>query len=156
MRRDKKIYWSTKTYETSKNKNLQENNCERKTLNGAATKTETKSKEVDDSKSVLCDLTWTFGAAPERVQSHYTLDTKYIIDDPTIKGILAATGARMKVSDAETPSAIDKIMTEISKFQVAMLSKKGANIIDQGGNSYSMNALTLSNRMFREDDVNGD
>ena len=62
----------------------------------------------------------------------------------------------MQVSDAETPSATDTIMTDITKSQVTMLSKKGAIHIDQGGNSYSMNALTLSNRMFIEDGVNGD
>ena len=37
-----------------------------------------------------------------------------------------------------------------------MLVKKGATIIDQGRNSYSMNSLTLSNLMFSEDGVNGD
>ena len=61
----------------------------------------------------------------------------------------------MQVSDAESPSAIDTITIEIPKSQVATMSKKGANIIDQRGNSYSMNALTLSNRMFHEDIVNG-
>ena len=47
-------------------------------------------------------------------------------------------------------------MTKITKSQVALLPQKGANIIDQGGNSYSMNALTLSNRLFHEYGVNGD
>ena len=61
----------------------------------------------------------------------------------------------MQVSDAETPSAIDTITIKITKSQVAMLSNKGATIIDQGGNSYSINALTLSNRMFHEYGVNG-
>ena len=42
----------------------------------------------------------------------------------------------MQVSDAETPSAIDTITIKITKSQVAMLSNKGATIIDQGGNSY--------------------
>ena len=41
----------------------------------------------------------------------------------------------MQVSDAETPTATDKIMTEITKSQVAMLPKKGDIHIDQGGNS---------------------
>ena len=31
----------------------------------------------------------------------------------------------------------------ITKPQVAIMAKKGDNIIDQGGNSYSMNALML-------------
>ena len=61
----------------------------------------------------------------------------------------------MQVPDAVTPDAIDTNTTKIPKSQVAMLSKKGTIIIDKGGNSYSMNALTLSNRMFHEDDVNG-
>ena len=62
----------------------------------------------------------------------------------------------MQVSDAETPSAINTITIDIPKSQVAMLSKKGDTIIYQGSNSYSMNALTLSKRMFHEDGVNGD
>ena len=62
----------------------------------------------------------------------------------------------MQVSDAETPGAIDTITIEITKYQVAMLSKKGANIIYQGGNSYSMNALELSNRLCHEYSVNCD
>ena len=60
---------STKTDEFIKNKNFLDNNCERKTLKIAATKTETNSEEVDDYKSVLSDLTFTFGAAPDRVQN---------------------------------------------------------------------------------------
>ena len=62
----------------------------------------------------------------------------------------------MQVSYAETASAIDTITIEITKSQVTMLSQKGTTIIVQGGNSYSMNALTLSNRMFHEYGVNGD
>ena len=62
----------------------------------------------------------------------------------------------MQVSNAETPSAIDTITTEINKSQVDMLSQKETTIIDQGGHSHSMNALTLSNRMFHEYGVNGD
>ena len=78
VRRDKKIDWSTKTDESSKNKNLQGNNCELKTLKVAATKTENKLEEVGDSKSVLSDHTFTFGAAPDRVQTQYMSDTKPI------------------------------------------------------------------------------
>ena len=153
--RDKKMDLSTNTDESSKNKNWRENNCERKTLKVEAIKTETKSEEVDDSKSVLSDLTFTFGSASDRVQEQPMSDTKSISENTTTKGILAAKGAQMQVSDTETPSAIDTITIEITKSQVAMLSKKGATIIDQGGNSYSMNALTLSNRMFHEYGVNG-
>ena len=61
----------------------------------------------------------------------------------------------MQVSDAESPSAIDTITIEIPKSQVAMLTKNRATLIDQGGDSYSMNILTLSNFMFHEDGVNG-
>ena len=62
----------------------------------------------------------------------------------------------MQVSDAETPSTIDTITINITKSHVAMLSQKGTTIIYQRGNSYSMNALMLSNRMFHEYGVNGD
>ena len=61
----------------------------------------------------------------------------------------------MQVSDAESPSAIDTITIEIPKSQVSMLTKNRATLIDQGGDSYSMNILTLSNCMFHEDGVNG-
>ena len=40
--KEKKMDWSTNTYETSKNKNWRENNCERKTLKAPAAKIETK------------------------------------------------------------------------------------------------------------------
>ena len=69
---------SIKTDELSKNKKWRKNNRERKTLEVAATKKETKSGEVDDSKSVLSDLTFTFGAAPDIVQTHSMSDTKSI------------------------------------------------------------------------------
>ena len=69
---------SIKIDESSKNKKWRENNRERKTLEVAATKKETKSGEVDDSKSVLSDLTFTFGAAPDIVQTHSMSDTKSI------------------------------------------------------------------------------
>ena len=76
VRRDKKMHRSTKTYEASKNKNWQENNIERKTLKDAATNTETTSEEVDDSNSRLSDITFTSGAAPDRVQYQSMSDTK--------------------------------------------------------------------------------
>ena len=37
------------------------------------------------------------------------------------------------------------INIEIPKSQVAMLAKNGATFVVQGGNSYSMNAMTFSN-----------
>ena len=40
----------------------------------------------------------------------------------------------MQVSAATNPSDIEKITTKITKNQVAMLVKKGATIIEQGGN----------------------
>ena len=61
----------------------------------------------------------------------------------------------MRVSSDTTSSDMDTIMIEIPKSQLAMLLKKGSTLIDQGGNLYSMNALTLSNLMFHEDGVNG-
>ena len=64
---------------------------------------------MDDSKSVFIDLTFTVAAASARVQPHSASATTYIPEDTNIKGIFAATGARMKVSAAATPSAIDTI-----------------------------------------------
>ena len=61
----------------------------------------------------------------------------------------------MRVSSDTTPSDMDTIMIEIPKSQVAMLLKKGSTLIDQGGDSYSMNASRISNIMFNEDGVNG-
>ena len=58
---------TTKTYETSKNRNWRENNSKRNTLNASATKTETNSEEVDDHKSVFSDLTFTVVTAPDIV-----------------------------------------------------------------------------------------
>ena len=110
---------------------------------------------MDDSKPEFSDLTFTVAAAPARVQSHPASATTPISEDPTIKGIFAAAGARMQVSAAATPSAINTVTINIPKSQVAMLAKKGATIVNQGGNSYSMNALRLSNIMFNEDGVNG-
>ena len=99
----------------SKNKNWRDNNSKRKTLKAAETNSETKSEEVDDSKWVLSDITFTFRAAPDRFQHHSMLDTKSITEYSTIKGILDATGARMQVSYAETLTATDTIMTKITK-----------------------------------------
>ena len=110
---------------------------------------------MDDPKLVFSDLTFTSTAAPARVQSHPASATTPISEDPTIKGIFAAAGARMQVSAAATPSAINTVTIKIPKSQVAMLAKKGATIFDQGGDSYSMNASRISNIMFNEDGVNG-
>ena len=110
---------------------------------------------MDDSKSVFSDITFTVAATPYRVQAHYVLDTTSIPEDPTIKGNFAAAGAQMQMTAAETSSAINTFTIGIPKSQVAMMAKRGYTLIDQGGNSYSMNALTLSNFMFNEDGVNG-
>ena len=48
MCREKKMNQPTETYEAIKNKNWQENNCERKALKATATKIETKSEKADD------------------------------------------------------------------------------------------------------------
>ena len=110
---------------------------------------------MDDSKSVFSDLTFTVVSSPDRVKYHSVLDNISIPEDPTIKGIFAAAGNWMQVSAAATPSDIDKITIEILKYQVTMLAKNGATLIDQVVNSYSMNTLTLSNCMFNEDVVSG-
>ena len=58
----------------------------------------------------------------------------------------SATGAQMQVSSASTQSAMDTITVDIPKSQVVILAKKGANLVDQGGNSYSTNAMPVLNR----------
>ena len=62
--------WSTKTDETNKNENWQENNHKLKTLKSAETKTETKLEEVDDSKSVFIDITFKVATDPAILQAH--------------------------------------------------------------------------------------
>ena len=111
---------------------------------------------MDNSKSLFSDLTLTVATAPDRVQSQSVSAITYIPEYTTIKGIFSAAGAHMQVSDYATSNAIEKITIDINKYQVAMLNKKGAPLIEKGGNSYSMNALTVPNNMFHGDGVNGD
>ena len=69
---------------------------------------------------------------------------KAIPEYPTIKLILFFFGDWMQLSAAAAPRSMDTITVEIPKSQVAMLEKKGATIVDQGGNYYSVNVMTLS------------
>ena len=50
---------------------------------------------------------------------------------------------------------LTQLQIDIPKYQVSMLVKRGDTIIYQGVNSYSMNALKISNFMFDLYGVNG-
>ena len=50
----------------------------------------------------------------------------------------------MQVPVTTTTSNTDTVTPVILKSQVSMLAKKGDTLVDQGGNSYSINALMLS------------
>ena len=67
-----------------------------------------------------------------------------ILEDPTSKVIFAAASAWIQVSASVALRSIYSIIIEITKSQVALLAKKGATIVDQGGNYYSMGVITLS------------
>ena len=90
------INWLKIDY-TIKNKNWKYNNFKQKTIKSTETKTETKSDKVDDSKSVLSDITFKVAAAPARVQSRSVSDITSIPENTTTKGIFSATDARMQV-----------------------------------------------------------
>ena len=51
----------------------------------------------------------------------------------------------MQLSAAAAPRSMDTITVEIPRSQVAMMDKRGATIVNQGVNSYSMNTMTFSN-----------
>ena len=51
------------------------------------------------------------------------------------------------MSETTTTSDTDTVTLVIHKYQVDMLAKNGATLVDQGGNSYSINSLMLSGRM---------
>ena len=104
---------STKINETNKNKYRQEKNRKRKALKATSTKTYIKQEGKDDSKSVFSDLTFKITDSPDRIQSHSTLATTSILEDPNTEDIFAATGTRMQVSSASTSSAINKITIQI-------------------------------------------
>ena len=127
-----------------KKKNWRDKKNDRRNMKASATKTHTKSEEVDNSKTVFSDLIFVVTASPDKVQSHYASATSAIPEDPTIKDIFAAAGALMQVMEAETTRNTYTVNPEIPNCQVSMLFKKGATLVDQGGNSYSMNALILS------------
>ena len=50
----------------------------------------------------------------------------------------------MQVLAATTTSNTYNVILDISKSEVAMLAKKGASLVDQGGNYDSMNDLMIS------------
>ena len=108
----------------------------------------TKSEEADDSKTVFSDLIFTVAANPYQVQLQSTLATLDIQEDNTIKFIFSVAGAWMQVQATTTTSNTYTVNLLIPKFQVAMMAKKGDTIIDQGGNSYSMNVLMLSGFIY--------
>ena len=92
---------------------------------------------------MLSDLKFTVVDAPDWVQSHFTLATLVIPEDPTIKGIFAAEGVLVQFLAVTTTIDVDTGTLMIPKSQVAILAKKGYTLVDQNGNSYSMNDLIL-------------
>ena len=60
------------------------------------------------------------------------------------KGIFAGSSDWMQAPDAAAPYSMDSIIIEIHKSQVAMMAKKGANIVNQGDNHYSMIVVTIA------------
>ena len=98
---------------------------------------------MDDYKPVFSDITLTVAAAPDRVQSHSVSATTSITEDPTIKSIFAASGARMQVSVATTQSAIDTITIKIPKssniLEFPAKSILSANYVRAAGHFYDKN-----------------
>ena len=92
------------------------------------------------------DLTFTVAVAPTTAQAYSSsaATVTVIPEDPTIKGVFADSGARMQVLATAGPYSVDTVTAEIPKSQVATLDQKGTTIVDQGGNYYSMSAMTLS------------
>ena len=104
-----------------KNKNWIENNHNHRIMKDVATKADTKSKEKDYQNTVFSDLTFTVAAAPAQVQSQYGAATSSIPYDPTIKGIFAAAGAKIQVSESATTSDTYNVTLEIPKSQVVTM-----------------------------------
>ena len=80
-------------------------------------------------------------------------------EDSTIKVIFTASDSQMRVSAAATTSDTDSVNFDIPKSQVAMLTQKGDNLVDQDGKSYSINYLmilvrTSLGRGFSKPEVN--
>ena len=95
---------------------------------------------------MFSDLIFTVVVAPAQVQSHPASATSSIPEDPTIKGIFYAADAHTKVSATTTTSDTDTVTLVIPNYQVAMLSKKGDTLVDQGVKPYTTNYLMLSGR----------
>ena len=138
------FFWYLSLKTDGKNKNWRQKENDRINLKASATKTDTKSEEEDDSKTVFSDLTFTVASVPSHVQSHSTLDASAIPEYPTIKGIFSAAGTRIQVLFTTITSNIDTLTLVIPKSQMAMLANKGATLVDQGGYVYLSNALMLS------------
>ena len=113
------------------------NNRENKSLKATETNTETKSEEGGDFKSFFGDFTFMVTSDPAKVQDHSAsaATVMSIPEDPTTKGIFDAASAQMQVSASYAQSYVYTITIDIPKSQVAMLSKKGAALVDQGVNS---------------------
>ena len=143
---------STKIDNARKTENWRENNCERKSLKGVATNTDTNSQEAVGSNQVFGNITFTVVDAPDKVQACSALVTTgtSIPEYPTIKGICDDSGAQIQVSSSAKHSTMYIINIEIPKSQVAILAKNGATFVVQGGNSYSINSMMLSNRKYCE------
>ena len=97
---------------------------------------------------MFSDLTFTVAAFPYQVQSYSASDTSAIPEYPTIKGIFYAKGAWIQLPETTVTINTDTVTLVIPKYQVAILFKKVDNLVDQGRNSYSMNALMLSSHKF--------
>ena len=112
------------------------------------TKANPKVEDNDDTRLVFSDPTFTVAAAPTTEQACLVsaatfTTTSTIPDDRIIKDIFAAEGDWMQSPNDPAPRSKDIIIVEITKSQVSMLAKKGATIVDQGGNykSYCVDAL---------------
>ena len=140
--REKNIGLSLKPDE--KNKNWREKKNDHRNLKASVTNNDANSDEADDSKTVFSDLIFMIAAAPDQVQSHSASAASDIPEDPTIKDIFASAGAQMQVLVTKTTSNIDTVTLVIPNSQVSMLAKKGSTLVNQGRNSYSINALMLS------------
>ena len=97
-----------------------------------ATKTKPKSEDTDDNRSVFSDLIFMVSDAPTTPKAYLasTARVTAIPEDPTSKDIFSAVFDWIQVSSTTAQRSIYSITNEITNSQVAMLSQKGANIID--------------------------
>ena len=147
VRREKKTDQSTKLGKTSNTNNWQEKVHDRKSLKSATTKTNPKAEDTDDTSLLFIDLIFTVAAFPTMAQA-CSSSADMCIDvpeDPNIKVIFTTASACIQVSYAAAPRSMDTITVEVTKSQVDILAKKGATIVNQGGDYYSIVAMTLSN-----------